>query len=283
MIHTILVRPYVFVFLIVFLILSIRSRGFKPTLIFLVSGYLIAWASEASSIRTGFPYGWYFYIYENLKGELLNWGVPVWDSLSYVFLCFAGMSLAEYVYLPSPSPPPTPAQRGPFGARGGEKTGIFPPPLWGRVRVGGNLALLSAFFIMILDIIIDPLAHLGDQWFLGKIYYYPHPGFYFNVPLSNFAGWFAVSFVIVFVNVIASPPRGGEAISPGLLRRPCRPPRNDILGPLLYFGIFLFNWGITLWLKEWWLALADLFWISIPVFLLIRAKSKNNLLKTETI
>ena len=58
-----------------------------------------------------------------------------------------------------------------------------------------KLVALSAVFVTILDIIIDPVTHLGARWFLGEIYYYPDPGFYFDVTLANFAGWFLVSFL----------------------------------------------------------------------------------------
>ena len=46
---------------------------------------------------------------------------------------------------------------------------------------------------MLMDVIIDPIAFRGDQWFLGKIYFYREPGEYFHIPLTNFAGWFFVS------------------------------------------------------------------------------------------
>ena len=223
LLFTIEKRPYVFIFLVAFLVIGCLTRGWKRTFIFLFSGYLIAWGSEALSIRTGFPYGWYFYIYENLKGEWMNCGVPVWDSLSYTFLSFAGLSVAEYLLNQS-----------------SKKLILF------------KTAFLSAFLVMLLDIIIDPLAHLGDRWFLGKIYYYPNPGWYFNVPLSNFIGWFFVTALIVGVN-------------------PPRPPfaKGGLGGIFLYFGIFLFNFGITLWIKEWTLVLLDLMWISLPLGLII--------------
>lgn len=243
-IQTIIDRPYVFLFLITFLVISYKNKGSVRTLFFLFSGYLIAWISEASSIRNGFPYGWYFYIYENLQGEWLNYGVPVWDSVSYVFLCFAGLSLAEFV---------------------SKKLEIR--NLKFEII---KLVLLAALFTTLLDVVIDPVAHLGDQWFLGKIYYYPNPGFYFDVPLSNFAGWFLVSFAIVGVNLIfdrviskAPTPRGAKA---GFW---------VLTGPLLYFGIFLFNWGITLWLGEWWLALCGLGVMVIPVYLFARKLKRS--------
>jgi len=222
---TLLTRPYVFIFLIAFLFLSIRSKGIGRTLIFLVTGYLIAWSSEALSIRTGFPYGWYFYIYENLQGEWLNAGVPVWDSLSYVFLCYAGLCVAEYV----------------FDRR------------WKYVLYG-------ALFTTILDIVIDPIAHLGDQWFLGKIYYYPNPGFYFDIPLTNFAGWFLVSFLIIGLNQLIPAIKQKEKL--GFI--------NSYGGLSLYFGVLLFNWIITLSIGQYGLALSSLCWMIFPLVLVNR-------------
>ncbi|MBI4412501.1 MAG: carotenoid biosynthesis protein [Deltaproteobacteria bacterium] len=134
-------------------------------------------------------------------------------------------------------------------------------------------SLLSALFVVILDIVVDPLAHLGDQWFLGKIYYYPKPGFYFDVPLSNFAGWFLVSFVIVGVNLMLErffKPSTIHTCPPAVWRDPPSTFFIKYSGPALYFGIFIFNWGITLWIRQWWLAFFDLVWILIPGYLFYR-------------
>lgn len=240
-------RPYVFAFFIVFLFLGVATRGWIKTLLFLVLGYGVAWASEASSIRTGFPYGWYFYIYENLQGEWLNAGVPVWDSLSYTFLCYSGMSLALFLL---------------------DKPGKRP----------FQTALVSAGLVTLLDLVMDPLAHLGDRWFLGKIYFYPQPGFYFDVPMTNFLGWFLVSFFIVFIYLKVE-----YFLPEALASKPQKSPSSffvffvNLGGPLLYFGIFLFNWAITLWLKEWWLAFFDLLWMTGPIILFIKKSIERGL------
>lgn len=226
LLYTVLKRPYVFCFLLVFLFLSIRRRGIFKTLVFLITGYFIAWLSEWCSINFGFPYGTYHYVYENLKGELLNHGVPVWDSLSYVFLCFAGLELVEFV-------------RGPTGR---------------NVKCILQNTFLSALFVTLLDVVIDPVAHLGRYWFLGEIYFYPHPGIYFDVPFSNFAGWFLVAFLI---NGIYLSWDGGSK------NPPC------LGGVLLYFSILVFNTAIAIFLKQWALVLADLFWIGALIFFLI--------------
>lgn len=159
-ITTILHRPYVFAFLISFIVIGFLNRGFGRTFLFLVLGYFIAFLSEFSSIRNGFPYGMYHYVYENLEGELLWGGVPVWDSLSYSFLAYAGYEMADYF-------------------------------------LGGRWKIPAAGLLMVLlDVVADPLAVRGDRWFLGRIFFYPENGPYFGVPLSNFAGWFLVALTI---------------------------------------------------------------------------------------
>lgn len=229
-------RPYVFLFLASFLVIGILNRGLSRTLLFLVLGYIAAFFSEFSSIRNGFPYGLYHYVYENLQGELLLGGVPVWDSLSYVFLAYASYEMANFntplLFNRLNSNPP-------LTLRGG-----YLIKYW---RSGGG-CYLAAFLMMLLDVVIDPLAVRGDRWFLGRIFYYPEGGIYFGVPLSNFAGWFLVALVIF----------GSYRF---LEKRVCKKPpplRAPILGPLFYFGILLFNLAITFVIGEWRLALAGL-------------------------
>ncbi|MBI4211182.1 MAG: carotenoid biosynthesis protein [Deltaproteobacteria bacterium] len=208
-------RPYVFAFLVAYLILACRLWGGARTIIWLISGYTIAWASELSSIHNNFPYGEYHYIYENMPGELMNAGVPFFDSLSYPFLIFAGYTTAKFFKL---------------------------PPLF-----------FGALFTMLIDVIIDPLATMGDKWFLGQIHYYAHPGIYFGVPLTNFAGWFLVAFAVIGVNELVWSFLRGRAQHAAPL-----PERTlNWLYPAFYLGIALFNIAISFWIGEWELGLAS--------------------------
>lgn len=194
LIATIVKRPYVFLFLAAFLFLAIRHLGLAKTVIWLITGYVIAFLSEYSSIHNGFPYGEYHYIYVNLRGELLLAGVPVWDSVSYSFMTYAAFSTAGYA-LPQAK-------------------------LWKLWIVGAGLTTL-------LDVITDPVAKLGKEWFLGEIYYYANNGWYFGVPFTNFAGWFLVAALIIGVNLlILKKYPGGEP---------------TILNLLFYISICLFN------------------------------------------
>ena len=126
--------------------------GLIRALLFAALGYLLAWLSEYSSIHTGIPFGLYHYI-ETTKGEEL-WvmGVPFMDSMSFVFLAYAGYSMALMVISPILY------SRGTIYLLETKKV---------RWSWGGTI--LGALFFVYLDIIIDPVALQGGRWFLGQI------------------------------------------------------------------------------------------------------------------
>jgi len=197
---TIIKRPYVFAFLAAYLFLALRRFGWKRTLLWLVSGYLIAWLSEYSSIHNGFPYGHYKYVYENMPGELMVAGVPFFDSLSYVFLTFAGFMTGRFVIEHRLS---LRAKRSNLAVQTEIAASPSRAPRDDNWKIALKLVVFGAFLTMMLDVIIDPVATMGAKWFLGEIHYYVHPGFYFGVPLTNFGGWFLVAFAIIGFNVVA--------------------------------------------------------------------------------
>ncbi len=239
--HTAAHRWYVVAFLLSYLGIASLHWGWRRTFKLLILGYFIAWASEASSIRNGFPYGDYSYRYENMPGELFFFGVPVWDSLSYVFLSFAGYMTALLLRSRwNPYQPLNALQRG-----------------WKTVLGGAALT-------MILDIVIDPVANLGKHWFLGDVYFYPHGGLYFGVPLSNFAGWFLTTLAILAAFRLSD---SLEGVPKSL--------DTVLLGFGLYLGVYLFNLGITLYLRDYKLALASAGWGLLLLLLARRARRRN--------
>lgn len=158
---TLLLRPYVFAFLAVFLLAAGRDLGWRRTLGFTGWVWLLAWVSEVASTRVGIPFGLYHYTGDTAGQELFVAGVPFMDSLSFTFLAYASFCLARVA-------------------------------LAGRRASPARLAVTAGFLMMLLDVVIDPLAVRGERWFLGRIFYYPEGGEYFGVPLSNFAGWWLV-------------------------------------------------------------------------------------------
>jgi uncharacterized membrane protein len=230
---TIMHRPYVFAFLAAYLVLAWRFLGARRMLLWLVSGYAIAWLSEWSSIHNGFPYGTYRYVYEGMPGELMIAGVPFFDSLSYPFLIFASYATAAVV-------------RQSFSSVIG--------PTHARAEAQCGTICLGALFTMLLDMIVDPLATMGDKWFLGRIHEYAHPGWYFGVPMTNFGGWFLVAFAVIAFNVLC------WRLFPQLFARThdhAEVGPHDFWLPLFYVAIALFNLIITFSVGEWKLGLAS--------------------------
>ena len=196
--------------------------------------------------------------------ELWVFGVPFMDSLSYVFLSYCSYSLA--VFLMSP-----------LALRSGNLVMLETP----RIRRSWQTLILGAFFFVLLDIVIDPVALLGEKWFLGKIYGYRYEGFYFGIPMSNFAGWLLVGAVLT-------------AALQALDRMPFLDSKSSLpanrlswmrlLGPALYFSVLMFNIAVTFSIGEMLLGLVDLLLFSallVPmVFFTIH---KNSTLSTETV
>ena len=239
---TLWLRPYVFIFLGVYLLLATWQLGAGRALAFLAGGYLLCWSCEFWSIRFGFPFGEYLYVPGTLDKELWVAGIPFMDSLSYVFLAYASFCLALVALAP-----------GRWDGRGFhlEDEGAF----LGSWRV----AILGAALMMTLDIIIDPVALRGYRWFLGQIYGYPESGVYFGVTLCNFAGWFLVALVLIrmlqyLATRIPSSPRWDWG------RR--RFPSQALLGPGLYLGVLGFNLAMTFLIGE-----TCLGWVGIFIYL----------------
>jgi putative membrane protein len=183
LVGSLLLRPYVFLFLAAFIAAATRDLGLRRALAFTAVVWPLAWAAEFASIHVGVPFGLYHYTGLTRGQELYIAGVPFFDSLSFTFLAYAASCLARRVLAGLPVP-------------------------------AGTTALLSGFLMMMLDVVIDPVAVRGERWFLGHVFYYPQGGVYFGVPLSNFAGWWLVgSAGVALVEAVAgagAPHRAGR-------------------------------------------------------------------------
>jgi putative membrane protein len=236
---TVVLRPYVFIFLAVYLALAHAKLGWKRTALFTLTAYLIALACEWSSAvaQTGFPFGIYRYVATTRDRELWVAGVPLMDSLSFAFLSYVSWEVATLLL-------------GPSGARGTEA----------RVGQGERLgrtwkaALLASYLMMMLDLVIDPIALRGDRWFLGKIHEYPGGGIYFGVTVANFAGWLFVCLAILRTYLLL------ERLIFGAQPQRVRDFPFRVAGPLgLYFGVLGFNLAMTFWIGELLLGLIGVF------------------------
>jgi putative membrane protein len=201
---TLVLRWYVFTFLACFLVAGARDLGWRRTLLFAAWVWPLAWASELASTRVGVPFGLYHYTGVTRGHELYIADVPLMDSLSFTFLAYAAFCLA----------------RAALGPRSGA---------WA-------LATTSGILMMLLDVVIDPIAVRGDQWFLGRIFYYAEAGVYFGVPLSNFVGWALVGGAAVGGYLALTRDARGSRYAPGIA---------------LYYAVLAFNLAVTVWIREW--------------------------------
>jgi putative membrane protein len=186
LVGSLLLRPYVFLFLVAFLVAGARDLGLRRTLLFGAVVWPVAWTAEFSSTRVGIPFGLYHYTGLTRGRELYIADVPFFDSLSFTFLAYGAFCLARRV-------------------------------LAGRAVPSGATALVAGFLMMMLDVVIDPAAVRGERWFLGHLFYYPQGGAYFGVPLSNFAGWWLVGAVgIGLYGLCAGSPDGARRVGAGI-------------------------------------------------------------------
>jgi len=225
LIATIVLRPYVFIFLGTFLFISTVNFGLRTTVLFTVLTYVVALGCEWSSVHNGFPFGLYHYLETTRGREIWVAGVPLMDSLSFTFLAFASYTVAILLCAPR--------------LRRGLDLRVL--DTW-SLRRSPRVWLMAALLMVMIDMVVDPLSVLGDRWFLGKIFWYDPPGPHFGVPISNYLGWYLVAAISIAIiqRLDARLNRGGAkplGVIPGL-------PSRALLGPLLYAGIVCF--GITM-------------------------------------
>lgn len=252
LLKTVLLRPYVFAFLAAFLVVGRGLLGWRRTGLFLLVSWITAFLCEFSSTRVGVPFGFYFYNGSTVGQELYISNVPFMDSLSFTFLLFSSYCLALVFLLPS-APESNP-----------QRLHLVLDP---TIRTAWPSLVLTAAFLMFIDVIIDPVALRGDRWFLGLIYGYPEPGLYFGIPLMNFVGWAVVGLIALWVYFLID------------RRLPPLPPNTTVtthllMGCALYYAVLLFNLTMTFWIGEPLLGLVGVM-IYLPVTILFALRMGN--------
>src|SRR5262245_25438605 len=227
---SLLLRPYVFGFLGLYLAAAVAEQGWRRTLAFTGLAGSLALAAEFASTRIGVPFGLYHYTGATRGQELYLANVPFFDPLSFTFLAYASLGVARLVLAGRR------ARRGPS-----------------RLAVATTCGLL----MMWLDVVIDPLAVRGDRWFLGRIFYYPEPGWYFGVPAANFVGWAVLGALIAAIWL---------AIEPRLPGTPpawaARVPGRRWAPVAVYYLVLAFNLALTGLVAE-----MPLFWVGVAAHL----------------
>ncbi len=229
---TLLLRPYVFLFLGAALVAAAAEQGLRQALRFAGIVWTTAFLAEFASTRIGVPFGYYEYTGATRGQELYLSNVPVMDSLSFIFLAYGAAGLARLY-------------RAPRGTGLGAWRKDLPPlfPAGGAMQA----VLLGAVLFMLADVVIDPVALQGERWFLGQIYRYPGGGIYFGVPLANFAGWFLVGLVGLGLNAWCDRRAGCPAPPDWAGTWPYR----GLYGPALLGLVLAFNLAVTAGIGAW--------------------------------
>jgi uncharacterized membrane protein len=248
---TILFRPYVFVFLAVFLFSAIKLIGWPRTWRFWLISWITAFVCEFSSTRNGIPFGWYHYNGSTVGQELYLSNIPFIDSVSFSFLLYAAYCITLCFLLPP--------QRSSDHSQRWLTTLHFDLP----ARTSWPVLMVTALFFAFIDMVIDPVALRGDRWFLGKIYYYPDSGTHFGVPLANYIGWAVVGLISlsIYFHMDKYLPEISFPTDSSVAAR-------LLLGVGLYYGVLAFNLGVTFWIDEPLLGLTGLLMYIPPTILL---------------
>lgn len=169
---TLVGRWYVTVLGLVFVWRASRHLGWRNTGIYAVSALAFGALAENASVHWGVPYTGYDFN-EALRGDELFLGdVPLMVPLSYTFLGYLGFASGRLLV------------SGPRRTRGDRR--------WQEYVLGVVLTVWPLW-------VLDPVARLGDEWFLGELFRYRGPGFWFGLPVGSQVGFTLTAAVLVGV------------------------------------------------------------------------------------
>ncbi|HLX88873.1 MAG TPA: carotenoid biosynthesis protein, partial [Acidimicrobiales bacterium] len=153
-----------------FLWRAVTHMGWRRTIVYALLAVGVGALAENGSVHFGVPYTGYQFNHALRGNEVFIGDVPLMVPLSYTFMGYfafaAGRMLAS----------------GPWRTRGRR--------LWHEYLLGLVLAVWALW-------IMDPVARLGPRWFLGPVFKYHGPGFWFGLPLGSQAGFTLTAAVLL--------------------------------------------------------------------------------------
>ncbi|MEY2568769.1 MAG: hypothetical protein QOE35_3298 [Actinomycetota bacterium] len=169
-IGTVLGRWYVTLFGLTFLWCAVRQLGWRKTLIYLGGSLVVGLLFENGSVKYGFPYTHYRFNDALRDKELFVGDVPLMVPLSYSFMGYFAFAVGRLL------------------ASGPRRTrGRWVLAEWG---LGVMLAVWALW-------ILDPVSRLGDKFYLGRLFAYRGPGFWFGLPLGSQIGFGLTAALLV--------------------------------------------------------------------------------------
>ncbi len=166
---TLVGRWYVTVFGATFLWRASRHIGWRNTLIYLFVSVGVGGLAENGSVHIGFPYTRYAFS-DALRGQELFLGdVPLMVPLSYGFMSYFAFAAGRLIV---------------SGLRHTRAV------LWQEYLLGVIIAVWALW-------ILDPVSRLGDRFYLGEVFQYDGPGFWFGLPVGSQLGFTLTAALLV--------------------------------------------------------------------------------------
>ena len=140
--------------------------GLLNIAIFLIITFFVSLLLEIIGSKTGYVFGGkYHYNSDNTPGFIL-FGIPVLIPIAWFGIIYMSINFCNYVT----------NVRFPFE----DSINLF-------------FIILTAIFVMLLDLVLDPLAVDEKRW------NWELPGIYYGIPILNFFGWLLVPLLILLI------------------------------------------------------------------------------------
>lgn len=189
---TVFGRWYVTLFGLTFLWCAVREFGWRKTLAYAIAAVGVGALAENGSVHFGIPYTTYAFNPALRHKELFVGDVPLMVPLSYTFLAYFAYSSGRLV------------ASGPWRTRAPQR---WTEPL---------LAIVMAVWPLW---VLDPVSRMGDRFYLGRLFAYRGPGFWFGLPLGSQVG-FGVTAAVLLSMLFWLGRREPDEPARGLVRHP---------------------------------------------------------------
>lgn len=167
---TVFGRWYVTLFGVVFAWCAVRDLGWRRTMLYSLVALGVGGLAENGSVHFGVPYTRYTFNGDLRGDELFLGDVPLMVPLSYTFMAYFAFSSGRLL------------TSGPWRTR--------PSRPWHEWLLALVLAVWALW-------ILDPVVRLGHRFYLGELFRYEGPGFWFGLPLGSQLGFTATAAILL--------------------------------------------------------------------------------------
>ena len=156
----------VFLGALFFIIHGALFWGVLNIAIFLIITLIVSLLLEIIGSKTGYVFGGKYHYNSNNTPGFILFGIPVLIPIAWFGIIYMSINFCNYVT----------NVRFPFE----DSTNYF-------------FIILTAIFVMLLDLVLDPLAVDEKRW------NWELPGIYYGIPILNFFGWLLVPLLILLI------------------------------------------------------------------------------------